>query len=82
MRIEKTAPGRSHDMGKDGVGTLKISGAKDYEAKWLAIIAEEFSSGNLGYWALMMWAVSEKKITKLEKSMLQKIYIRLHKEFE
>lgn len=81
MRILATGPGRRGTLDQ-GVGSLLLSHAKDYETKQLLLLYQEIGDGNIGFWTPLMWAARNGKLTKAEQKAMDKIIDRVSDEFE
>ena len=82
MRINATAYGRGKTSNLEvGVGNLTLKADCPAESKKLRAMYREIREGNLSFWTPLMWASQEKKITKKESVMLDKIIVRIEKSF-
>ena len=80
MKISATGPGRRGSIDQD-VGKLVLYGAKDGEARRLAVLHDEMRGGNLGFWAPLMWAAQEGRISKSDMARLERIVERVGDDF-
>ena len=56
---------------------MRLSGAKDMEARQLLSLYQEIRDGNFGFWSALMWAARADKLTAKERLTMDRIIDRI-----
>lgn len=65
-----------------GVGTLTLKAECEDEERKLALLANEFMTGNLSYWTPIIFAAQRNKLTKSQIKQLDSIALKIQPDFE